>query len=315
MLKGTACLCLLLLFSSCSKKEEVVFKVALNPWPGYAFLTYGVEKGIFKKNGLDVRLFEFTSLGDNRRAFERGQVNTFCGTLFEFLFIRNNANFQPQIVLVPDFSNGGDVIIAKGPVKSIKDLKGKRIGMEVGSLGEYLLHRSLEINGLSKSDVSITYADQFDLITLFGKSEIEAAVTYPPVSFNLRNKQKGNLLFTSKEIPMEIIDLIGVSQKLATEHPDKVKIFIESYFESLELALKDKDESFEELAKRVGISKQEFTEAVEEDLKLLSSNENQEFLIKQTKIKHVVKKVSTFLIQQKKINSNLNLDNIIFDYE
>ena len=314
MLKGIACLCLLLILLSCSKKEDVVFKVALNPWPGYAFLTFGVEHGVFKKNGLDVRLYEFTSLGDNRRAFERGQVNLFCGTMFEFLFIRNSKNFKPQIAVIPDFSNGGDVIISQKNIGTIKDLKGKTIGMEVGSLGDYLLHRSLEMNGLTQSDVKITYADQFDLITLFEKGKIDAAVTYPPVSFNL-SKQGGKLLFTSGEVPMEIIDVIGVSEQLAREHPDKVKIFVESYFESMELALKNKESSFGELAKRVGISRQEFTEAVEQDLKLLSLEENKNFLKDQSRVNKVIQRVSTFLIQQNKIDQNLNLENAIFQYE
>ena len=63
------------LFSSGCRKELPVIRVGMNLWPGYEFLYLAKEKGYFLEEGINLQLYDFVSLSDSRRAFERGQID------------------------------------------------------------------------------------------------------------------------------------------------------------------------------------------------------------------------------------------------
>ena len=69
----------------CSPEKPTTLRVGINPWPGYEFLYLAQEKGFYRDAGLDVRLVEFSSLADTRRAYERGQINAIGTTVIEVL--------------------------------------------------------------------------------------------------------------------------------------------------------------------------------------------------------------------------------------
>jgi NitT/TauT family transport system substrate-binding protein len=60
-----------------------------------------------------------------------------------------------QPIIVIDYSNGADEILASHSLNNIQDLKGKKIGVEAGSLSTYLVNRALEINDIDNSEVVI----------------------------------------------------------------------------------------------------------------------------------------------------------------
>jgi len=141
--------------------------VGLNAWPGYEFLYLAQEEGYFRDEGLDVRVVEFCFLSDARRAYERGQIDILGTTVIEVLQIRDNRLREPQIVQVVDCSDGADVIIARPGFASGASLKGARVGVELASLGIYVLIRRLEKSGLSFADVETVFMDQLSMEEAF----------------------------------------------------------------------------------------------------------------------------------------------------
>ncbi len=55
----------------CAPKSGPTLRVGLNPWPGYEVLFIAEHVDYFRDEGVAVRLIEFTSLSDCRRAYER----------------------------------------------------------------------------------------------------------------------------------------------------------------------------------------------------------------------------------------------------
>ena len=82
-------LSLILIFPAC-RKENPPIRIGSTLWPGYDFLYLAKEKGFFEEEGVNVQLFDFVSLSDSRRAFERGQIDVLTGTIVEMLIISNN---------------------------------------------------------------------------------------------------------------------------------------------------------------------------------------------------------------------------------
>ena len=87
----------------CAPEKPAALRVGLNPWPAYEFLYLAQEKGFYRAEGIEVRLVEFNSLSDARRAYERGQINVLASTVIEVLQARDNSPRSPQIVQVVDY--------------------------------------------------------------------------------------------------------------------------------------------------------------------------------------------------------------------
>ena len=119
----------------CAPEPPAALRVGINSWPGYEFIFLAQEKGYFRDEHLNVRLVEFSSLSDCRRAYERGQIDAMGTTVVEVLMTRDQSSRSPQIVRICDYSNGADVILAQSAITNGAGLRGARIGVELASLG------------------------------------------------------------------------------------------------------------------------------------------------------------------------------------
>jgi sulfonate transport system substrate-binding protein len=66
------------------------------------------------------------------------------------------------------------------PIKSVKDLKGKRVSVNKGGNVHYLLLRALQANGMTASDVEIVYLPAADARPAFERGAIDAWVVWDP---------------------------------------------------------------------------------------------------------------------------------------
>ena len=54
-------------------------------------------------------------------------------------------------IIINDYSNGNDMVVGGPGIESIKDLKGKKVGVEIGFVSHLLLLNALEKNGYDRS--------------------------------------------------------------------------------------------------------------------------------------------------------------------
>src|SRR6187402_2870168 len=105
-------------------------KVAYSDWPGWVAWQVAIEKGWFKEAGVDVQ-FEWFDYVPSMDAFSAGKVDAVCMTNGDAL-VTGSAGGKSVMILVNDYSNGNDMIVAKPGIKTLKDLVGKKVGLEVG---------------------------------------------------------------------------------------------------------------------------------------------------------------------------------------
>ena len=121
--------------------------------PDHAPLIIAKEKGFFKATGLDAKLITPADPNDPPKLVAAGKVDL-------------AVSYQPQLhvqvaeglplirigTLVSTPLNSL-VVLKNGPIKSIKDLKGKKIGFSVGGFEDALLAAMLSKHGLSLKDI------------------------------------------------------------------------------------------------------------------------------------------------------------------
>lgn len=266
------------LLSRALRVDEPPLRIAINAWPGYEFATLAREKGFFAEEGVEVEILELSSLSDSRRAFERGQVDGFFATLVEVLVAREIAGRPSQIAMVTDWSDGADVIMSRAGVGSVEELRGKRIGVETDSVNAIVLARALERHGLHLSDVHVVPCPQLRMRAALEAGEVDAVVTYPPFSLEVASVPGAKQVFSTREIPNEIVDVLAVAQAVTETRAEAVEGFKRAFFRAQEYAKQQPAEAFAIMAQRQRVSVADFEAALSDGLRLVGAKEQEQFL-------------------------------------
>ncbi|MCG7495703.1 ABC transporter substrate-binding protein [Vibrio sp. Of7-15] len=275
-------------------------RIAINPWPGYEFLYLAAQKKYFAEVGLDVELVEMSSLSDVQRLYIQGRVDGMASTMIEAVQAAGITQVPLSIVLVPDYSDGGDVIVAKSELTFLSDLKGKRIAGEIGSLGMFILVRALERIDLTLDDVDFTHVEQLNMLEKIKNGTIDAAVTYPPYSTEILRNHEFKELFSTSEIPLEVIDVVSVRLDMIDSDPEWVAKFHQAWQMALDYAQRNRAEAYKIMADREGITVGEFTEAL--NGVAINSSESQPEILKSTVLKHNISNVCRVLSESKTVS-------------
>ena len=242
-------------------KQETI-RIGINQWPGYEYLFIAKKQGFFKQAGLDVELVELSSLTEVRRAFERGKVDGMASTLIEVLEAFKYSGKIAQPVLIIDYSNGADEILGSTKITTIKELKGKKIGVESGSLSTYLVSRALEMNDIKSSEVLIMPMELHDMPIALKTGEVDAITSYPPASVAIKKQMKVNVLFDSSTLPNEILDVVTINNEILAKNPELQNKLLQTWKLILEYSDNYSEEAYSILTERLMISVNEFKQAM-----------------------------------------------------
>ncbi len=234
--------------SKTTGKSGEPIKLALSPWPGW-FVWYLVkEKGFFEKNGVNVDLVWFPVYSDSLSALASGKVDANSQTLSDTLAPASKG-IKLKAVLVNDNSNGGDGVVVKPSINSLKDLKGKKVATELGTVDHLLMLTALEKAGLAEKDVAYTNMTVNDAGPAFISGNLDAAVLWEPFLSKAIQEGKGKLLFSSKDTPGLIPDLLVFKEEITKNRPDDVKKIINAWFDALDYWKANPEESLKIMAK------------------------------------------------------------------
>jgi len=134
----------------------------------------------FVPPGTRVKVFAFTNPADQKTALLAGNLDI-CGTTLAHAV--HSASMGQPVVVVAALCNKCSAFVtgAGSAVKTVTDLRGKKIGYVPGTMHEILLRESLVRNGLSPDrDVRLTRVDFFDMGLALARGGIDAFVSGEP---------------------------------------------------------------------------------------------------------------------------------------
>jgi len=252
---------LALTLSSCHLSPQAEISLAIIDWPGYEYFYLAAEKKLDHQENLALTVHQFSSLADQRRAFVRGDVDAIATTLSEAIAICREAAMRcPVLVLVLDESDGADQLISSSNLTSLQQLRGKLLGLERSDLGHFIARRALNSAGLNLSDVKLVYGGPAELVNELTTGHLDAVVTYTPFSDPLTNRSQWNLLFSSKDLPGEIVDVLAVSPELF-QQKDAVKALINTWWAARGFAQQHPTDSISLMAGRQKVTPMQFTQS------------------------------------------------------
>ena len=247
--------------------ENPPLKVGWSLWPGWYPLVIAQEKGFFEKHGVEVELTSFPLYSQALAEFDSRKADAVGLVLGDALPV--NGNDKARVVLITDNSDGGDTIMASADIKSPADLRGKRIGVGLGTFGEVLVREMLKRNNISLGDVTLVDIPPETLPAALGKT-VDAGHTYEP--FTSEAIQKGfHPVFSSTDTPGLIPDVFVFNSKVTTERPEDVRAFIAAFFEAQEWWLANQSEGNAIIARATGQNPEDISA---EGLKLFTAADN-----------------------------------------
>jgi NitT/TauT family transport system substrate-binding protein len=125
--------------------------------------------------------------------------------------VTGSGGAKSVMILITDYSNGNDIVVAKSGIKSVADLKGKKIVVEQGLVDHLLLINALKKAGLKESDVTLVNAKTNEIPQAFAAKDISAAALWQPVARDALKAVPGSkAIYTSADEPGLIYDVLAV---------------------------------------------------------------------------------------------------------
>ncbi|MCP9802200.1 ABC transporter substrate-binding protein [Cyanobium sp. T1G-Tous] len=281
--------------------------VAIYTWPGYEYLYLAEQRRLGQRYGLDLRVQQYSSIEDQRLGYGRGDAEVIATTLPDAIEICQEVPKRcPELFLVIDQSDGADVIVSTSDFADVRSLAGQKVGLERTVLAEYLLLRAFETKKVPFDQVRLLYEGPSALVKALDKGKVAAIVTYPPYSNDLRVDSRYRLLFSSAQIPGEIVDVLAVNPAFAKRHPDLIRALVRTWWAAQALARAEPHASQALMANRQQVRPAEFV-ASERGIRYPGPAEQAEMLAPAGSVARVLARMADQMISARRLSANAPL--------
>ncbi|HWY32362.1 MAG TPA: ABC transporter substrate-binding protein, partial [Candidatus Acidoferrum sp.] len=238
-------------------------KIAYSDWPGYTVMEVAKQKGWFKDAGLDVEMdwFDYSPSID---AFAAGKIDADMIVAGDDM-VSGASGAKSKIVCLVDYSEGSDMIVGAPGVDSIKDLKGKKVGVELTLVEHELLLQALKVNGLSQSDVTLVGTSTDKTPQTLASGTVAAIGAWYPISGQALKQVPGSKkLFTSADAKGLIFDVIAVSPSSYAAHKEDWAKITAIYYKCVAYLMDPatRDDAIKIMAAKVGADPADYAKNV-----------------------------------------------------
>jgi NitT/TauT family transport system substrate-binding protein len=246
-------------FKPLSETDNTV-RFALNVWAGWGPIILandGFKPGKVWKtpDGKDFKI-ELVLI-DNpvamRDAYTAGEVHIGWATLdmiplFMESFVDNqgrpnDANYMPRVYQQVDWSNGGDGIVVREQIKTVRELRGKTMVLAQNSPSQYFALNMLVSGGVQPADVKMVFTDDaFQAAAAFNaQRSIDAVVSWAPDIYSLAEAGGNRMLVTTADANKLIADVWFARADFAQAHPGIVEGLVRGIFDGMEALKSDEN--------------------------------------------------------------------------
>jgi NitT/TauT family transport system substrate-binding protein len=232
-------------------------KVGVSDWTGWVAWYVAEQNGLFKKYGADVKLIWFANYSDSISALSTGQLDANSQTWSDTLGPLSK-RLPLKAVLVNDNSAGNDALMVTPKIHGFADLKGDTIALEQYSVSHFVLYTALARNGMAAHDVKVVNLSAGDAAAAFMSGRVDAAVVWNPWISQIEKSGKGRPLFTSRDMPGLIPDLLVAQAKAIQQKRKDLVGMVKAWFDTVAFIHDHPDDAVRIMAKVVGMSPEQY---------------------------------------------------------
>ncbi len=222
----------------------------------FALLKYrGTLDADFKKQGIEVRWVEFTAGPQMLEGLNVGSIDLAAtgdappviaqAAQADLVYLAHSpASPKTEAIVVPENSS----------VKTVADLKGKRVALNKGSDVNYLLVAALEKAGLTYKDITPVYLTPSDARAAFQRGAIDAWAIWDPFLSEVETNAKAREV-TNAEGLVPHYTFFLASRKFADTYPQTAVKLVDELKTTSDWANAHPDETADIQSKSTGLDK------------------------------------------------------------
>jgi serine/threonine protein kinase/ABC-type nitrate/sulfonate/bicarbonate transport system substrate-binding protein len=226
-------------------------RVGIVSWPGYAgglVANNGFKPNkdciFWKRHNIQVEFLLLEDIDIRNKAFAKGgedgvdivwsSVDFFANELPAFI----KDGVKARAIMQVDWSRGGDAIVVDKSIKTVEDLKRKRIALALFTPSHWLLESSLQNSGLSDQEQEeivknlVGKSASPDARADFVANRVDAAVLWEPDITEALSKRPGaHVLISTATAANLIADIMVAREDFIKQNPDVIKAFVTGWLE------------------------------------------------------------------------------------
>jgi NitT/TauT family transport system substrate-binding protein len=242
-----AVLAFALIAASCSPSADAPpepkteFNIGWSIYAGWMPWPYAQQAGIVKKwadkYGIKINIVQVNDYVESVNQYTAGKFDGVTVANMDALTIPAAGGKDTSAIIVGDYSNGNDGILLKG-ADGLAAIKGRQVYLVELSVSHYLLARGLQSIGLKMTDVKTVNTSDADIVGAFAAPDVTAAVAWNPQLSTMAATPGAKMVFTSADIPGEILDLLVVDTATLKANPNLGKALAGIWYETTALMMK-----------------------------------------------------------------------------
>jgi NitT/TauT family transport system substrate-binding protein len=221
-----------------ASKPRTEFAIGWSIYAGWMPWPYAEQAGIVKKwgdkYGVTIKIVQVNDYIESVNQYTAGKLDGVTVANMDALTIPAAGGKDTSAIILGDYSNGNDAVLLKG-ADSVAGIKGRQVYLAELSVSHYLLARALETNGMRLSDVKTINTSDADIASAFAAPDVTAAVAWNPQVTTMKGVAGTTAVFSSADVPGEILDLLVVDTKVLAANPNLGKALAGIWYETMAL--------------------------------------------------------------------------------
>ncbi|MFC5823908.1 aliphatic sulfonate ABC transporter substrate-binding protein [Nonomuraea insulae] len=170
--------------TACSDDGSTVRFGYISDYNGASLLAIADKQGLWDKQGLTPEVKVFTNGPLQIQALGAGDL--------DFGYIGPGAMWLPatgkaKVVAINTLAYA-DRVIGRPGIKTIQDLKGKKVGVPAGTSGDMVLNLALQKAGMTEKDIEKVPMDPATVVSAFVAGQIDGAGIWYPLIDNIKQQ-------------------------------------------------------------------------------------------------------------------------------
>ena len=228
-------------------------RVGITSWVGFDIALYAEPSGILKQRGLEIELIRFENQQDSSRAVMRGALDVAFVSLWDVMQV-DPGNGSPVVLMTTNISAGADGIVAKPQIKSVANLRSKKVGAKLGTVNHLILLEALRVHKIKPLEVQILDDSNDVAAQKIATGGIDAAVLWEPLLGEIAKNIKGNIIYTTKQVDSLVIDILMSSDSIVKAKKSQIKQFMLAWFDCMHAVETQPKKVFETVGEKLGQS-------------------------------------------------------------